>query len=78
MLPHDWLDSFGCLVRMVERNGGNIVMKDVSFNDAVQELTTDEAKFAINSGSSTTNVVPSFGRVMGQRWVGVLKIRNSH
>ena len=36
MAAHNWLDSLGGFVGVVERNGRNIVMQDVGFDDAVE------------------------------------------
>lgn len=36
MAAHDRLDSLGCFVGMIERNGRHVVMQDVGFDDAVE------------------------------------------
>lgn len=36
MAAHDRLDGLGGFVGVVERNGRNIVMQDVGFDDAVE------------------------------------------
>ena len=76
MTAHDWLDGFGGFVGVVEGNGADIVVQDVGFDDAVQKIAADEAKFAVNGCSSSTNIVPTARSVMGKRWIGVLQISN--
>jgi hypothetical protein len=78
MTTHDWLDGFRGLICMVERNCADVVMKDVGFNDTVEESAADETEFTIDCCSSSTNIVPASGRVVRKRWVGVLEIGDSN
>jgi len=71
---HDRLDGLGCLISVVEWDCADIVVEDVSFNDAVEKSAADEAKLAINSCGGTTNIVPAFSTVVRKSWVGVLEI----
>lgn len=59
---------------MVEGNGGDIVVEDVGFDDAVKELATDETEFTVDGSRGTTSKVPSIASVMWEGWVGVLEI----
>ena len=58
MFAHDLLDCLGCLVCVVERNGADVVMCNVGFDDTVEEITSDESEFTIDGGSSSTGEVP--------------------
>lgn len=48
-------------------------MEDVSLDNAVHKLTADESEFPVDCRSGATDVVPRFGLVVGQRWVGMLQ-----
>ncbi len=74
MTAHDRLDGFGCLVCVVEGDGANVVVKDVGFNNTVEESATDKTELAIDCRSGSTNIVPAFGRVMGKSGISVLKV----
>lgn len=58
MTSHNWLDGLGCLVRVVEWDGADVVMKNVGLDNAVEELTTDETKLTVDGGSGAADVVP--------------------
>jgi hypothetical protein len=58
MLSHDRLDSLGCFISMVEGDRANIVVENMSLNDAVEECTPNKPKFAIDRCSGTTSVGP--------------------
>lgn len=55
---HDLLDGLAGLVGVVEGNGAHIVVKDVSLDDAVEDVAANEAELAVNGGSSATSKVP--------------------
>ena len=59
---------------MVERDGGDVVMKDVRFDDAVEEASADEAKLAIDGRSGPACEVPSLALVVWERRIGVLQV----
>lgn len=73
VLSHDWLDRLSRIVCVVERNGGDVVVQDVGLDDAVEKLTTDEAKFAIDSRCGASSEGPSVTGVVRERWVGMLE-----
>ena len=73
MLAHDWSDGLGGFIGVVERDSADIVMQDVGFDDAVEKLTSDEAKLTIDRGSSASCVGPSRRSVVRQRWSGMLE-----
>jgi len=74
MAAHDGFDGFGGLVSVVEWDGAHVVVEDVGFDNSVQERTADETEVTVDGCSSTTDVVPALGRVVGKRWVGVLQV----
>ena len=73
MFAHDWLDGLGGLVGMVEWDRADIVMQDVGLDNAVEQLTADEAELAVNGRCSATCIGPGGGSVVRKRWVGVLE-----
>lgn len=76
MLAHDWLDSLRGLVRIVERYRRDVVVKDVSLNNAVEKSTANETELTIDRGGSTTDVVPSVCIVVRKSGIGVLEERD--
>lgn len=78
MLTHDRLDGLGGLIGVVERNGADVMVKNVSLDNAVKESAADESKFTVDSCRGTTDVVPALTRVVGKSWVGVLEVGNSN
>jgi hypothetical protein len=73
---HDWLDGLGRLVGVVEGDGADIVVKNVSLNNAMEESAADEAELAVNSCGGSTNVSPATSCIMRKCWIGVLKVCN--
>ena len=65
MAAHDGLDGFGCLVGVVEGDGGDVMVKDVGFDDAVKKLAADETKFAVDGCGGAADVSPGTGFVVG-------------
>ena len=78
MLTHDRLDGLGGLIGVVERNGADVVVENVSLDDAVKKGAANESKFTVDSCCGATDVVPALTRVVGQSWVGVLEVGNSN
>ena len=74
MTTQYWLDGFGSLIGVVERDGGDKVVKDVRLYNAVHKGPTDEAEFAVNRCRSATSEVPGSVLVMREGGIGVLKI----
>merc|ERR1712072_12325 len=77
VLAHDGLDSLGGFVGVVEGDSGDVVVQDVSLDDAVEEVTTDEAEFAVNGCGGATSEVPRATSVVRERGVGVLEVGDS-
>lgn len=73
MLAHDGLDGLGGLIRVVEGDAADIVVEDMSLDDAVEKVAADEAHLTINGSSGTTDEVPLIVGVVGKGRVGVLK-----
>jgi hypothetical protein len=71
---HDGFDGLCRFIRVVERDGANIVVKDVGFDDAMEETAANEAELPVNGCGSATNVGPTSSGVVGERWVGVLEV----
>lgn len=70
---HDGLDSLSGFVSVIKGDGADIVVQNVSLDDAMEEPAADEAKLAVNGRGSTFDKGPFLTRVVGKRWVGVLK-----
>ena len=58
---------------MVEGNSGDVVVQNVGFNDAVEEVATNEAELAVNGGCGAASKGPGLGIVVRKGRVGVLK-----
>lgn len=78
MTAHDALDSIASLIGVIERDGADIMMKDVSFDDSMEELATHKSEFSIDGCGRASCVRPGLGSVMGQRRIGVLKKGNGN
>ena len=61
---------------MVEGDGGNVVVQDVCFDDAVEESAANETEFAVNGCSGSTNIIPTSGGIVGESGVSVLEVGN--
>lgn len=73
VLAHDGSDRIGSLVGVVKGNGADVVVEDVSLDDAVEEVSADEAHLAIDGGSGAADKVPLVTSVVGEGRVGVLE-----
>lgn len=76
MLPHDWLDCLSGFVGMVEWNSADIMVQDVGFNDAVEQVSTNKAEFTINCRRGAASEGPSVGRIVWQGRISVLEVGN--
>lgn len=54
------------------------MVQDVSLDDAVEKLTSNKAKFAVDGCGGSTYVVPAAAGVMGKSRVSVLKESDCH
>lgn len=78
MTTHDRLNGFTGLIRVVEWDGADVVVKDVGLNDTVEESAADETEFTIDCCSGSTNIIPAPGCVVRKSWVGVLEVGDSN
>lgn len=78
VVAHDALDGLTSLIGVVEGDVANIVVQHVSLNDTVEDVTTNEAKVAVDSGGRTAGEVPHLRLVVGKGGVGVLQEGNGH
>ena len=76
MFSHNLLDSLGGLVSVVEGDGAHVVVKDVSFDDSMEDVAADEAEFTIDGSSSSASEGPDLRSVVGEGWIGVLEVSN--
>jgi hypothetical protein len=77
MLAHDFADSFGGLLGVVERNPGRVVVRNVGLNDLVEQVAADEAKVAVNSSRGAAGKIPLARVVVGQGRVGMLQVSDA-
>lgn len=78
VLAHNLLDGLARFVGVVERDSADVVVQNMCLNDTVEELAANEAKFAVNGGSSTASEVPNLRLVVRESRVGVLKVGNGN
>ena len=74
MAAHDGLDRLACLVGVVERDGANVMVQDMSLDDAVEEVAPDEAHLSIDRCSSPASEGPGVWRIVGKTWVSMLEV----
>jgi hypothetical protein len=63
---------------VVKGDGADIVVKDMGFNDTVEESATNETEFTIDRCSSSANIVPASGCVVRKSWISVLEVGDSN
>lgn len=73
MLAHDWFDGFRGLGGVVEGDGADVVVENVSLDDFVEENSADESHFSVDGCCCSADVVPGFAGVVRKCWVGVLE-----
>ena len=78
MLTHDRLDSLGRFIGVVKRDGGDKVVEHVRFDDAVEQMATNEAELAVDSCCSSASKVPTLRLVVRKRRVCVLEEGDRH
>ena len=78
VLTHNRLNGFGSFIGVVKWNRGHIVVQNVSFNDAMEEMAADKAKLAVNRCSSAAGKSPSMRLVVRESWVCVLEVCDRH
>lgn len=73
MPAHHGPDGVRSLVSVIEGDLGDVVVENVSLDDAVEKSASDETKLAVDGGGSSTSVCPGVGIVMRQGGIGVLQ-----
>lgn len=73
MPAHNGLDGLRSLVSTVEGNAADVVVQNVSLDNAVEQVATDEAKLAVNGCSGTLDEGPFFTGIVRQGRIGVLE-----
>lgn len=74
VLTKDLLNGFGGNTGIVEWDTGDKVMKNVGFNNIVENKGTNEAKLSVDSGSSTLGKVPLLVVIVRKSRIRVLKV----
>jgi hypothetical protein len=78
VLAHDRLNSLGGLVGVVEGDCADVVVEYVGLDDAVEELSSDEAELAVNGSRGSANVGPGLAIIMGKGRISMLKVGNGN
>lgn len=73
-VAHHFADCDGCLLGVVEGDGGDQVVQDVGADDVVEEMGVDEAEVAIYSRCGTSCKCPLRVLVVWETCVRVLEI----
>ena len=73
MFAQNRFDGFRGLIGVVKGDGGDEMVKDVRFDDAMHEIAADESKFTIDCGGCTTCEIPRARLIVRKGWVSVLK-----
>ena len=76
MMAHDWFDSLARFVGIVEWNCADEMVEDMGFDDAVEEMTTYETEFTVDSGGGSTGKVPCLGSIVRKGRIRVLEERD--
>ena len=63
---------------MVEGDGGDVVVEDVSLDDAVEQLSADESEFTVDCRCCASSEVPGLASVMRKRGIGMLEVGDGH
>ena len=75
---HNRLDSLTGLVGVVERDGADVVVENVSFDDTVEQMAPDETKFAVDRCCGTASEAPHVTGVVRESGIGMLEEGDSH
>ena len=75
---HDLLDGLGGFVGIVKGDGADIMVENMSLDDAVHQMSANEAEFTVDGRRSTTSVRPRLGKIMGKGRIGMLQIGDGH
>lgn len=75
---HDLLDGIGGFACVVEGDGRDEMVEDVSADDVVEEVGVDEAEIAVDGSGGTACEGPCVVSVVRKRGVGVLQEGDCH
>lgn len=78
VVAHHGLDGLAGLVGVVERDGADVVVQHVGFDDTVEDVAADEAEVTVDGGGSTAGKVPHLRLVVGEARVGMLEEGDGH
>lgn len=70
---HNLPDCLGGLSSIVERNSRHKVVKNVSLNNVVEDVTANESKVSVNGSTGTLGKGPFVGIVVRESGISVLK-----
>lgn len=73
MLLHDGFDCLGGFVGVIKRDCRDVVVQDVGFNNAVEEVSSDEAEISIDGSGGAASKCPRVAFVVWEGGVGVLE-----
>ena len=73
MLAHNWFDGLSSLIGIVEGDGGDEMVNNVSLNNPMKELSSNKPKLAINSGGCASGEVPRLRVIVRKGGISVLK-----
>lgn len=71
---HDLLDGLASLISVIEGDCADIVVENVGLDDAVEDVTANEAEVTVDGGASTTDEVPDIRVVVGESGISVLEV----
>lgn len=78
MLAHDGTNGIRCFVSVVEWDRANIMMQDVCLNNAMQQVSANEAHLSVNGRCRAADIVPFFVGVVRQGRISMLKESNGN
>lgn len=76
MLTHDWLDCARGFVGVIKWNGRDVVVEDMGFDDAVEQITTNPTKLTVDSRCGATSKIPSVRLIVWKGRICVLEVRD--
>jgi hypothetical protein len=78
VFAHDGLDGLGGLVSVVKGDGADVVVENMGLDDAVEQVTANEAHLTIDGRGGTANKIPFLSRIVREGRIGVLQESNGH
>ena len=78
VLAHNRLDSLSRFVSVVKWDCGHVMVQDVGLDDSVQDMSTNESEFTVDSGCGAANEGPGICIVVWKCRIGMLKEGNGN